>query len=428
MLVRFWSTSDLAQRFADEFAGRVKELADEVPDEPILFRVRRTFYDGWSRHDEALDERQIAKFDPTIRSLAKVDAVDSRELLDEVEGLRKLRLLHEIDPQEHGLGGKRLLKLYVALQGERVRMSIEEEVRHVRSAVSAWKDVSMTSIYYGSAPETDLRCLVKAVVPVESYPDIVDAIDALNGLLEREYIEWRTTTLLIASKSPPESDVLDPDHTKGDTLLLHQLARMLSDRARSVIYVSEHRHEAQAIFSDFRSALLDTPFERYFLGVLEAGVLGDPLLLEERLLFFFHIDNWINRWLGEELFPTQWGPEWKAALREAIAEANARREAAGRSGRPVRLELWKSGMSEMAEGLGELAAMGAIDISQAGSIFPDDWLGRLDQVKEDRNKLAHGRLAQSLQNDFAAAWPATARRALNVGTIYNALYERFAGS
>jgi hypothetical protein len=229
VLIRVWSTPDAVEDLVARIRDKVRATTRTVFTDPVVFHVRKTFYDGWTVHDENVDQRTVVKYLDDIRYLTPSydlsepgvrSAVEQR-----IDALRKARLLHEIDPASHGLDGDQLIKFFVVLQGHRVTADYNEEIAKIRRIIAMWDSVQLVSVYYGSADNSDMRCLVKGVVSVAAYPEIHRAVGSLSDLLRRDGLEWRTMTLLVSDPTPYEADMIDSEHSQSHRSEYLQLGR-----------------------------------------------------------------------------------------------------------------------------------------------------------------------------------------------------------
>lgn len=416
ILIRLWSTQSAVDTLKARLIDTVARRSSVPPEDPVLFRVKKTFYDNWSIHDPSTDIKSIAPYEERIRHIAQTP--ESEVDITTIDELRKAKLLHEIDPSQHGIGDQPLIKLYVALQGPRAAAQDEDEIRRLRTVVANWQGVSLVSLYYGRSDGNDITALLKAVIPAVEYAQLYDALSHLHSLLKTAYLPWRTMTLLVANCSPYESDILEPEHAESHTADVARLVRLLSPEAGSRIYACDLREPVLALFNQYKASLLHTRFERSFLGVLEACIFLEPSSLEERLTFYFHVERWITRCL-QRLFADQLGQHWPRELEALCKPLNTERKPNAQ----LHFAPGRSGLADLLKVAEALAKEGKIDLSSVNSALPQRWMTTLLDASTDRNDLAHGTLPKVLHDEGMTRWTSTAIRALEAGSVYNALAE-----
>lgn len=427
--IRVWTTQAILDDLIGRIVALVKADTAQVMVDPLVFRVKKLYFDGWAIHDEGLDTRSVAKHLTLLRRVGNASEIDllSGKFDEDVDVLRRASLVHTIDPAAYGLNGLDLVKFYVALQGSRVTTDYLEEVEKLRSSLKEWQEhgVKLVSLYYGSADNSDIRSIVKGVVPVSDYPKIVNKITALADLIAKQGLRWRTTTLLVAESHPSEADKIDPNKATepGSSVFDQQLSRLISGDSRAVLNASPYRDEIRSLFSRYAAELLETEFERYFLGILEAGIHEDVDLLHERLTFYTRIDGWVTSLAHQKLLPqlVEGGAMTKKRWEEELPSAIERANAGKKEKELISYVPGRSGMGDLVKLLGTFARAGDIDLSVLRGAVPTNWLSVLGSGMSDRNAFAHGALESMIARRGFGIWTGIAERSFAVGIVYNSL-------
>lgn len=414
-LLRVWCTPEQRLRLIDE-------LQNEFPDADFIreFRVDKAYYEDWSAHRHDLTFRTLQSFTGSIEA-ASGGATGKQDIPAALELLTKEGLLHVLDPLKEfpaGIEGDQLIKLYFALSSTAFHVTaLEPDV--VRAAVSEVDILRAKSVYTG-----DGFCdyLVKGMVA--RYRDVDRAAIQLQEAIERRRLAFRTMTLLIANQDAPESDFIDVSHVDVGRSLM-RLVRTLGGGTilNDLEALSEsRRQDVRSVFDEFAPSLLDTAFERFFLGILEAGIRSDILMLGEKLSFITRLEALLRQFATSELWPPHLGSAWPQRV---LAVANdLRREGKQRADIPGLTDPAQFTLSDYVRVTDKLVAVGEIEGPAVADRLGPDWRPSLHGILGLRNDVAHGNLYEPAKSvRIFNQWRDVARSACRAGDVYNRLVD-----
>jgi len=414
-LLRVWANNDRL--------GELRALLqDYLPEQPIEFHVNAAFYDGWSEHPNNVDIRSLVQAErDVIRVSLEKDA--PADIKDAVDRLRGLRFVHYMDPRESFLARDfPLIKFYCPLGPSRLLNDFPGGIDAIRQVIRQVDGIQLKSLYFGSADHIDVGCLIKGVISSRDLGQLDDWIDDLYGSLRAAGRDFRRMTLLVASAESPEADLVDCEASELG-LVGQILRRILSDEMATSLYrlPSEERQILVNVFDEFRIQLIGTAFEPYFLGLIEARLVKNSVLLEQKLTFLITVEAEARDYLRNAVLVPQLGAGWYQVASKTAKELEARKKKGraietGDGGEPL------LGLGEYVRVVECLEADGVLDTEPLRARLGPDWVDRLILVSELRNKWAHGSISAWLHKggDWEG-WPDVAQRACSAGTVYNTL-------
>lgn len=408
VLLRVWATAHQREQLIEALANdRSVEFVDE-------FRVRKAYYE-WSEHSHAVDIRYLNKYRREIELVAAIPASDPADVEPALATLREARLVHYIDPRS-AMGGssEEPVKFYIALAPTQWQVRSDDSL--VRLAVQGMSEVQLASTYCGSG---FANFLIKGVVA--HYSDVETCYQQLSEqLAQRGLNHLRPMTLLIANADATESDRIDTQYDEMSRELL-QLQRLLPPKAGRYLGESDRltQDEIRNVYTSYYADLLDTPFERFFLGLIEARLLKDSYMLGEKLSFIMHLEALVSHYLSQE-WRRKLGAEWHEIVSGIGSELR-------RSGRrtevsAVRISVRDFTLSDYIRVNGRLRSTGKLDLDEVDEALGHGWEENLRDLLPLRNDVAHGRVfASDSGTAMAETWRDIAAMACGVGGIYNAL-------
>jgi hypothetical protein len=396
-------------------------LRESLPEQPIEFRVDRAHYDGWSTHPASVDDRLLLHAEPDV-VLVSMGKGEPAQIKEAVERLRALRLIHYMEPRKSFRSGDfPLLKFYCTLGPSSLLNDFPGGLDRIRQVVQQIDGLKLKSVYFGSADHIDIGCLIKGVVSSRDLGQLDGWIDDLYESLRAVGRDFRRMTLVIANIESSEADLVDPEASELG-LTGQMLRRILPDHLGVQLYALSRAKRTPLIelFDKYRLALVGTHFERYFLGLIEARLSEQSALLEEKLTFLLSLESLARAYMRNAVLVPQLGDGWYQVVLETarILEQKKKRQRvieADATAEPL------LGLVEYVRVVEELAAKGAVDPEPLAARLTSNWVKRLVDVGELRNKWAHGSLAEWLNKGGEwAGWSSVATRACEAGLVYNA--------
>ena len=409
-LVRVWCSREAS----DELRSRIEKFPNSIIVEFLLYRA---YFDDWSTHDPEIDDRVIHRYEKDIR-LVSGEWAPTVDLKQSLRRLTQARLLHYQNPGKlFELADEPLIKLYVALvKTAGATTSPRIDIDQVSRAVQSADGLKLKSLYFGAGGGFD--CLLKAVIRTKDYHRLDAWIESLyEGLLQRGQ-NLRPMTLLISSVQDATPDVLDVSGTEIGTAG-RRLMRLVGSEFAALVrdLPPEQRNDIFAMFERYRVEFVSTPFERYFLGIIEARLAEDEELLIEKLTFLQYLERRLREFLEHDFFPRQLGNrEWFPRIRGVIMSDGRSKVADGNEvaddqetaylspettsgGSRPRLRFT---MGQYIFAAREMAKSGALDTQELQRLLGENWVSRMESIINLRNAWAHGRLPELLGGP---GWP-----------------------
>lgn len=412
-LLRVWCT-------AEQRLQLIRSIQEEFSDAELIreFRVDKAYYDDWSTHRPDLTFRTMQSFMDKIE-IASKEGDGSREAADV---LLKEGLLHRLDVGE-ALGGpvdsKQLIKVYFALSRTAYHGPPDLEFENVSGAVEGLTLLKLKSVYTGDG---FADYLIKGVVG--RFGDVDAAVTQLLDALERRRLSFRPMTLLIANQDAPEADVIDVAHVDLGPSLSRLIRTLGGDVSMADISAlnETRRQDVGAVYEEFRGEHLDAPFERFFLGMLEAGIRDDAVLFCERLSFIMRLEASVRGFLTRSLWPDFLGQDWPT---EVLATTNELlRESPKKADTRTVADVSSLTLSDYVRVTDKLIAQGKVDAAAAVERMGDDWSRKLRGVLQLRNDVAHGNLYEPANSDRVMhRWREVTTSACAAGEVFNRLAQ-----
>lgn len=413
-LIRVWFT-------AEQRTSLIDALQDAFSDAELIreFRVDKAYYDDWSVHRPDLTFRTLQSF----LSLIEKASNEGDDSAAAAETLLKRGLLHRSDGVS-AFGGQvasdQLIKVYFALSRSAYHGPPDLELDAVRSAVLGTTTLQCKSIYTGDG---FADYLVKGLVA--RYGDVDKAVSQLLDILERRRLSFRPMTLLVANQDAPEADIVDVSHVDVGSSLTRLVRTLDGDVTMvEITAMSEgRRQDVRSVFESYGIVHLDTEFERFFLGMLEAGIRDDAVLFTERLSFIMRLEAMVRSAFVRNIWPQALGPNWvPTALETAdrlFAEGNAKRNEASRR---TFTDISSFTLSDYVRVADKLITADVIDAESVGSVLGEGWSTRLRGVFNLRNDVAHGNLYEPVESErMMKQWKELTMAACAAGEVYNCL-------
>jgi hypothetical protein len=411
-LIRVWCG-------AQQRRNVIESLQQSLPDAEFIneFRADEIYY-TWADQRTDLTFATLQPFEQGVEtiSLPTPDESDANHWL---EKLKSERLIHTLDIRKQfgrPVDGEHLVKLYVALSRTAFHGMPSVELATVRSTLRDVSELHAASLYTGNGFGD---FMIKGIVV--RYRDVDRAITKLLTALRDRRLSFRTMTLLIANHDAPEIDIVDVSHVDLGQSLMRLVRQLGSDILPALERQSEEkRQDVRAIYDEFASGLLGTPFERYFEGILEAGIRNDILMLGEKLSFIMRLEALLRSQMRSKLWPHGIGTDWPRRTLEVANEL--RRSGKTRQDVTSLTDVAQFTISDYVRVTAKLVELGELDSRAVSHALGATWETDLRDIVEVRNDVAHGNLYEpSRAAQVLSDWRQTARAACLAGRIYNRL-------
>jgi len=433
-LVRVWCSREARNDLRERMYERFKEAII------VEFLLYQAFFDDWSAHNPDIDDRLIHKFEKDIHLVSSGHSKPS-EIKQALRRLTEVRLLHYQNPGRFfSASHEPLIKLYIALtKSPGARGPARTSLVQIAQAVEEAEGFRLKSLYFGEG--SDFDCLVKAVISSRDFNHLDGWVDLLYERLRIHGQNLRPMTLLIASVPVAKPDALDLSGNEVGQAG-RRLMRLLSPDVASLLpdFPTRERHELLMLFEAHRIELVNTPFERFFLGLFEARLAEDEDLLAEKLIFFQFLERNLRSLFERRLFPEQLGRrEWFPRVRNILLSLPSPNEGNSPETPHQPKESTASApsiTSEDSDGEGELRArlslgqyilaatelakQGVLDTKELKVLIGEDWINSMKAITDLRNAWAHGSLSKILGGEGWPNWGSVCSTAFVAGRIYNA--------
>jgi hypothetical protein len=431
-IVRVWCTREAR----DELSGAMRRQYSTA--HIVEFLLYKAYFD-WSPHNPEIDDRLIQSYEKDIKTVCGQDQSAS-ELKQALRRLTHAQLLHYQNAGAHYTPrDEPLIKIYCLLvrtAGSVANARINQE--QVLRATQRIDGLKLKSVYFGDG--NGVECIVKAIIRAIDYPRLDDWIQELYEGLRQHGQDLRPETLLISSTSAKLPDIPDLWGEEVGTAG-RRLNRMLGSNYVLSDLRPEERRTVLALFEHYRADLINTPFERYFLGIIEARLAEDENLLNEKLTFIQTLETLLRAFFERSFFPNELGKnDWHSIVRDAVlGHTGAQFDAAevligdddelilgdNREGgnstkgaRPARLTLTLGQYLFVTRQLQKEKRLRGVDLEEVLGV---NWSARLQAIVELRNAWAHGTVGKRLGGAAWPHWNEVAGVAFDAGVLYNEL-------